>query len=96
MLRKISLLLASWQGLSLSSSLSSLCLLAFQGSTFPFSPCGHGFMPDPSSSQPGSEDDAFEHTEITTNIDTLLSSLSQVGLPWQCTLSYQSPAVVFW
>ena len=56
-----------------------------QGTTFPFSPCGHGFMPDSSSPQlqGGSGEERvggndFKKTEVTMNIDRLVETLNQV------------------
>ena len=56
-----------------------------QGTTFPFSPCGHGFMPDSTSPQldggSGKErvgGNEFKKTEVTMNIDRLVETLNKV------------------
>lgn len=48
-----------------------------KGTTFPFSPCGHGFMPHPSSPQPG-EGSGFDQTEVKNNIDHMMELLGKL------------------
>ena len=55
-----------------------------QGSTFPFSPCGHAFMPHPDwsrtqSPSPNGEESGIAQTELKTNIDHLLEVLTQLA-----------------
>ena len=64
-----------------------LYTISLQGTTFPFSPCGHGFMPDSTSPQlhgGGGEEGVggidFKKTEVTMNIDRLVETLNQVGV----------------
>jgi hypothetical protein len=57
-------------------------LILLLGATFPFSPCGHAFMPAPnmcSCSQPqGGQEQHGLHTEVTMNIDQLMEDITKV------------------
>ena len=46
-----------------------------QGATFPFSPCGHAFMPAPDMAGGGGESLT---TEVTMNIDQLMENVTKV------------------
>jgi fucokinase len=50
----------------------SRILILLLGSTFPFSSCGHAFLPDPEVVSP---DDTFEHNTLYTNMDRLVDNL---------------------
>ena len=50
-----------------------MCIVdPLQGSTFPFSSCGHAFLPD---AEVVSPDDTFEHNTLYTNMDRLVDNL---------------------
>jgi len=51
------------------------CLVSFQGSTFPFGPCGHGFMPYSGIATP---DNHFKDNVYVTNFEHLLVFLNKV------------------
>ena len=50
-------------------------LILLLGATFPFSPCGHAFMPHSSSSA----ELGFEQTEVPLNFDLLLDTLNKLS-----------------
>lgn len=56
---------------------SERILILLLGSTFPFSPCGHAFMPAPKGPQPGEDREGMEVTEVQTNIDKLITILTK-------------------
>ena len=57
-----------------------IIMLRLQGTTFPFSPCGHAFMPVQQGTTGGEEREGVwsEQTEIKSNIDQLMSLLDQL------------------